>query len=107
MNIKNHKNFKVGEKVRGIIDTYNGGKLVEGNITYIHPTNGWLTIKTDHLFIRTKSVKTTVRYDFTEKFPENPYPHTLWMSDVFRVGEDIPNGRECEWKGALELAARA
>ena len=39
--IPNFKNFRVGEVVRCVVKGV-GERLVEGEIVYIHPTNGWI-----------------------------------------------------------------
>lgn len=104
--IENFKRYKPGERVRGIV-TYDGEAMVEGDILYVHPTNGWLTIRVEKVYLRTKHVNSTVHFEFAAKELATPYNHGMWANEVFRVSEELPKDKQRAWKGAMKLASAA
>lgn len=79
---QNSKNFKIGERVRCHIhgDISN---LVEGEIIYIHATNGWLTIMADtSIFVSPRSKRRII-----SKKISTSYAFSAPFYCTYRIGE--------------------
>lgn len=82
--IPNFKNFQVGEVVRSIVKGV-GERLVEGEIVYIHPTNGWMTVRIRTIYTRAKMRKSgKVVWAYTPYRLEEPYLTSMWFDEAFR-----------------------
>lgn len=80
----NLKKFKVGERVK----CNNHGDIhsvYEGVITYIHPTNGWLTVLVDKIKETSKGFPRKTK---TYKVG-TPYQTSFWFSCVYRADEKV------------------
>lgn len=84
MAIPNFKRFKLGETVRTII-TGTNESLVEGDVVYIHPENGWLTLRVTTVYTRERRLgKGKVTWVYTPHTLREPYMTSASFFEVFR-----------------------
>lgn len=102
--VPNSKDFKIGDFVRFNLRGVDE-REVAGKVTYIHPTNGWLTILVTEAYTRSK-----VKVDGGAVWKAEPhkvmvpYSASAFFSEVTRMSESPVVGfRKC-WRGGRENA---
>ena len=88
--IPNFKNFRVGDVVRCVVKGV-GERLVEGEIVYIHPTNGWMTVRVTTAYTRTKKRESgKVIWAYMPYKLHETYMASMWFDEAFRCSAVTP-----------------
>ncbi len=102
--VPNSKRFRIGEEVWAIVDRTDN-RMIRGNITYIHPTNGWMGVRVKRVTTRSKPQKKGEPFwGYKSRDLEVSYQTSLWFDEAHRGAyEPTEDDRKC-WAEAKDYA---